>query len=168
MKSQPERLTINRAELAAITIALEANKHEHTLSILSDSAFNIHTLRRYAIDPSSFNHHPHKHLLHLADNIIHTRDNMEYKAHIGKVKSHTGVTQNDEAETTARNVAKGHTTPDIIITDADPPIGGLRTCPQTRKTKNDASSNVTKLADLHSSHANSSEHTDPTPRHVIA
>ncbi len=33
IKSQPERHTINRAELEAITIALEANKNDHTLSI---------------------------------------------------------------------------------------------------------------------------------------
>jgi ribonuclease HI len=49
IKSQPERHTINRAELVAITIALEASKHEHTLSILTDSAFNINTIRRYAM-----------------------------------------------------------------------------------------------------------------------
>jgi len=78
-------------------MALEANKLDHNLSILTDSAFNINTIQRYAIAPLSFIHHPHKHLLQLADNIIHTRDNMGYKIHIGKVKSHTGVTHNDEA-----------------------------------------------------------------------
>jgi ribonuclease HI len=31
MKFQPERHTINRVELAVITIALEANKQDHTL-----------------------------------------------------------------------------------------------------------------------------------------
>ena len=36
IKSQPERHTINRVELMALTIALEANKHEHALSILTD------------------------------------------------------------------------------------------------------------------------------------
>jgi len=108
IKSQPERHIINRAELAAISIALEANKLDHTLSILNDSAFNINTVRKYAIDPLIFNHHPHKYLLQLVDNIIHTRDNMGYKTHIGKVKSLTRVTHNDEADTTARNVVEGH------------------------------------------------------------
>ena len=122
-------------ELAAITLALEANKHENALLILSESAFSIHTIRRYAIDPLSFIHHPHKHLLQLADNIIHAKDNMGYKTHIGKAKSHTGVTHNDEANTAAHNILEGHKTPDIIFTDADPPIGGLRTWPQIRKTK---------------------------------
>ena len=107
IKSQPERHTINRAELAAITLALEANKHDHTLSILTDSAFSINTIRKYAIDPLSFNHHPHKELLQLADNIIRTRDNMGYTTHIGKVKSHTGVTHNEEAYAAARDVVEG-------------------------------------------------------------
>ena len=60
IKSQPERHSINRAEIAAIILALEANKHDHTLSILTDSAFSINTIRKYAIDPLSFIHHPTK------------------------------------------------------------------------------------------------------------
>ena len=52
---------------------------------------------------------------------------MGYKTHIGKVKSHTGVTHNDDADAAARNVVEGHISPDIIFTDADPPVGGLRT-----------------------------------------
>jgi len=92
IKSRPERHTINRAELAAITLALEANKFDHTLSILTDSAFIINTIRKYAIDPLSFTHPPHKHLLQLAHGIIHTRDNTGYKTYIGKEKSYTGVT----------------------------------------------------------------------------
>ncbi len=60
VKSQPKRHTINRAELAAITLALKANQCDHTLAILTDSAFSINTIRKYAIDPLSFNHHPHK------------------------------------------------------------------------------------------------------------
>ena len=127
IKSQPERHTINRAELAAITLALKTNKHENSLSILTDSAFSINTIRRYAIDPLSFTHYPHKHLLQLADNIIHTRDAVGYRTHIGKVKSHAGVTHNDKADTSARDVVEGHKTPDTTFTDADPPIGGLRT-----------------------------------------
>jgi len=105
-------------ELAAITTALDADKLHQTLSILTNSAFDINTIRKYNIDPLSFIHHPHKHLLHLVDNIIRTRNNMGYKKHIGKVKLHTGVTHNDEADTTARNVVEGHKTPDMIFTSA--------------------------------------------------
>jgi ribonuclease HI len=150
IKSQPERHTINRAELAAITLALKANQHEPTLAILTDSAFSINTIRKYAIDPLSFNHHPHKELLQLADDIIRTRDNMGYNTHIGKVKSHTGVTHNDEADSAARGVVEGQKTPDIIFTDADPSIRGLRTWPLIRGTKRDINPRTHNLADLHS------------------
>ncbi len=64
-------------------------------------------MRKYVIEPLSFNHHAHKELLQLADNIIRTRDNMGYNTHIGKVKSHTGVTHNDEADAAARGVVEG-------------------------------------------------------------
>jgi ribonuclease HI len=107
IKSQPKRHTINRAELAAITLPLEANKNDHTLSILTDSAFNINTIRKYDIDPLCFTHHPHKELLQLADDIVRTRDNMGYSTHIGKAKSQTGVAHNDEADTAARGVIEG-------------------------------------------------------------
>ena len=60
IKSQSERHTINRAKLAAITLALETKKHDHTLSFLTNRTFGINTIRKYAIDPLSFNHHPHK------------------------------------------------------------------------------------------------------------
>jgi ribonuclease HI len=89
IKSQLERHTVNRAELAAITIALEANKLNPAISILTDSAFSINTIRRYAIDPLNFTHHPHKHLLQLADNIIHTRDNMGLTQHTSAISNHT-------------------------------------------------------------------------------
>ena len=107
IKSQPERHTINRAELAAITLTLEANKHDHTLSRLIDTAFSINTVHKYAIDPLCFNHNPHKELLQSADDIVRTRDNMEYNTHIGKVKSHTGIKHNDKVDTAARCVVEG-------------------------------------------------------------
>jgi ribonuclease HI len=151
IKSQPERHTINRAELVAITLALQANKHEHTLSILTNSAFNINTIRTFDIDPLSFNHHPHKELLQLADNTIRTRDNKGHTTHIGKVKSHTGVTHNDEADTTARVVVEGQILPHIIFTDADPPVRGLRTWPQIREAKKDKAPTTHNLTGLHSS-----------------
>ena len=60
IKSQPERHTINKAELAAITVALDLHKDSSQIQILTDSAFSINTLRNYAIDPLRYAHHPHK------------------------------------------------------------------------------------------------------------
>ena len=121
IKSQPERYTINRAELAAITSALDQHRHDPSLSILTDSAFSINNLRNFPSQPLAFHHHQHKELLKLADNIIRERDLNEYTTHIGKVKSHTGVVYNDEADESARTVVDGKTRPDIIFTEADPP-----------------------------------------------
>jgi ribonuclease HI len=151
IKSQPKRHTINRAELAVIALALEANKNDHTLSILTDSAFSINTIRKYAIEPLCFNHHPHKDLIQLADDIIRARDNMGYSTHVGKVKSHTGVTHNDEADAAARGVVERQKIPNITFTDANPSIRGLGTWPQIRGTKKDTTPSIHNLADLHSS-----------------
>jgi ribonuclease HI len=151
IKSQLERHTINRAELAAIALALEANNHDHTLSILTNGAFGINTIRKYAVDPLSFNPHPHKELLQLADDIVRTKDHMGYSTHIGKIKSHTGVKHKDEADTGARGVVEGRKTPHVIFAYADPYIRGLRTWPQIRETKKDTTSSIHNLANLHSS-----------------
>ena len=123
--SQPERHTINKAELAVITLEL--------------GTFNINTIRKYAIDPLSLIHHPHKDIIKLADGIIRTRDNTGYKTYIGKVKSHTRVSHNDKADTAARNVVESHQERGILFTDADPHIGrGLRTYSQLRTTNRDS------------------------------
>ena len=66
---------------------------------------------------------------------------MGYITHIGKVKSHTGVTHNDEADTTARGVVEGKKTPDITFTHADPPMRDLEHGPkyaEPRKTHHPA------------------------------
>ena len=59
---------------------------------------------------------PHKDFLKLADDIVRTIDNMGYNTHIGKVKSHTGVTHNDGVDTAARSVVEGQKIPDITFT----------------------------------------------------
>ena len=149
-KSQEERHTINRAELAAITLALDLHKEESTLQILTDSAFSINTLRNYAINPLRYTHHTHKDLLAHTNNIIKTRDAKGYTTHIGKVKSHTGVTYNDAADTGACAVVDGDILPDIIFTQADPPLGGLRTWPYTQN-QDTINHPKHKLTNLHTS-----------------
>ena len=114
-----------------------------------DSAFNINTLRNYAIDPLRYAHHPHKELLCKANALVITRDNNGLLTHIGKVKFHTGVTHNDEADAGARGVVDGDTPLDITFTSADPPIDGLRTWPLIQVTHADSGCSKSKLADLH-------------------
>jgi len=149
IKSQPDRHIINRAELATITTALELHRHDPSLSILTDSAFSINSLRNFSYQPHAFNHHQHKELLKLADYIIRERDLKGYTTHIGKVKPHTGVVYNDEADEGVHYVVDGKTRPDITFTEADPPIGGLRTWPQIKTIKPDKSTLINKIADMH-------------------
>jgi len=121
IKSQPERHRINRAELAAITVALDLHKHLPQIRILTDSAFYINKFRIYAIGPLNCTHHPHKDTLHYTNNLIQTRDEQGLTTLIGKVKSHTGVAHNDGADARARGVVDGDKIPDITFTTADPP-----------------------------------------------
>jgi ribonuclease HI len=123
IKSQPERHTINRAELAAIATALDLHRHNPSLSILADSAFSINNLRNFSSQRHAFHHHQHKELFKLADNIGRERDLKGYTTHIGKIKSHTGVVCNDAADESARNVVDGKTRPDITFVEADPHRG---------------------------------------------
>ena len=149
MKSQPERHTINKAELAAITAALDLHKDSPQIQILTDSAFNINTLRNYGIDPLCYAHHPHKELLCKANGLIKVRDKKGLLTHIGKNKSHTGVTHNDGADAGARRVVSGDTLSDIIFTIVDPPIGGLRTWPLIKVTHADNNFSKNELINLH-------------------
>ena len=63
IESQPKRHTVNRAELAAIAIALRQDNTDNHLSILTNNSLCINTVRNYTIDPTFYNHHLHKDLL---------------------------------------------------------------------------------------------------------
>jgi len=104
---------------------IDLHKDSPRIQILTDSAFTINTLRNYTIDPLHYAHHPHKELLRHAKALIKPRDENGPLTHIRIVKSHTGVTHNDEADAGARGVVDGDTLPDIIFTSADPLIGDL-------------------------------------------
>ena len=53
IKSQPERHTINRVELAAIAVALKQENIKDHMSIPTDNSFCINTIRNYIIDPAT-------------------------------------------------------------------------------------------------------------------
>ena len=130
IKSQLERHTLNMAELSAIIAALHLDNELPQIRILKDSALCINTLRNYATDPLNFTHHPHKELLHYTNNLIKTRYEQDFLTQIGKVKSHTGVTYNDEADAGARGVVDGDILPYITFTAADPPSGASELGPK--------------------------------------
>ena len=134
IKSQPERHTINRAEVAAIAVALKQENNTDHMSFLTGNSFCINTIRNFTIDPAAYNQHIQKNLLQLTNQLLKERDSKLLKTHIGKVKSHTDVEYNETADKAARAMVDGETTPDITFEDADPPIGGLRAWPQINET----------------------------------
>ena len=123
IKSQKERHAINRAELAAITVALRQEIAKGHIKILTNNSFCINTIRNYTIDPTSYKHHLHKKLLHLTDQLLQARDTKQPLTHIGKVESHTGIEYNEAADTAGRAVVDGEVPPDITFDEADPPSG---------------------------------------------
>jgi ribonuclease HI len=95
VNSNTERHTINRGELAAITVALQQNRTAPQLYILTDSSFCINSMRNYALNPSRYHSHLHEAHLHLTDTLLRERELQGYHTHIWKVKSHTGIRYND-------------------------------------------------------------------------
>ena len=77
------------------------------MSILIDSSFCINTIRNYTIDPATYNHHLHKDILHLTNQLLKDRNSKQLKTHIGKVKSHTDVEYNETVDKVARAVVDG-------------------------------------------------------------
>jgi len=73
------------------------------------------------MDPINYKHHPHRELFLQANNLIKTRDHLGLITHVGKVKSHKGVTHNDAADACVRGVVDGDILSDITYTEADPP-----------------------------------------------
>ncbi len=151
IKSQPKRHTINRAELAAIAVALKQENTENHMIIRTDSSFCINTIHNYTIDPTSYNQHLKKYLLQLTNQQLKYRSHKQLKTHIGKVKSHTDVEYNETAGKVARAVVDGEHTPDITFEEVYPPIVGLRTWPQIRHNQPNKPENIRKLTNLKAS-----------------
>ena len=61
----------------------------------------------------NFTHHPHKKLPRYTSKLIKTRDEQSLLTQIEKVKSHIGVTYNDEANAGARHVVDEAILPDV-------------------------------------------------------
>jgi ribonuclease HI len=74
IKAQPERHTINRAELAAIAVTLKQENTEDQMRILTGSSFCINTIHNYTIDSAAYNQHLHKDLLQLTNQLLKDRD----------------------------------------------------------------------------------------------
>ena len=147
--SDPIRHTINRAELAAIAVAIAENQTAPTLSILTDSSCSINLIRNYAAEPSKMTEHLHRELLSTIDEMLQDRDLRGFQTHIGKVKSHTGIKYNDEADEAAKDVVDDTHTPDVTFSDGGRQQMGLRTWPEVPggppPPENDAQADETEI-----------------------
>lgn len=94
----PTTQTINRAELAAIYLAIKAG----CTSILTDSSCCIWQIHSMSLAPQAFLEHRHQDLVTA---IIELIDKADTPVTIYKVKSHTGVVGNEIVDTEARRVA---------------------------------------------------------------
>jgi ribonuclease HI len=111
---------IDRAKLAAITVALRQENTNSHLKILAGSSFCINTIKNYIIDPTSYKHPLHKDFLHLTDQLLRARNTKQMQTYIEKVKSHTDIKYNESADTAARAVLDGVVPPDITFDEEDP------------------------------------------------
>ena len=105
----------------------DLHKESPQIQILANSAFSINALYKYVICHLRYAHHPHKEILRHASALVKTRAEKGLLTHIWKVKSHTGVAYNDEANAGARGVVDGDIVLDITFTNANPVIVGLLT-----------------------------------------
>eukprot|EP00878_Enallax_costatus_P001532 GHUV01001683.1.p1 GENE.GHUV01001683.1~~GHUV01001683.1.p1 ORF type:complete len:2173 (+),score=325.19 GHUV01001683.1:401-6520(+) len=101
--------TINRAELAAIAVALEYTltnepPSQDQINIATDSLGCIRQIQRVITRPQDLKTHRHYSLLKYIAGLI---DQSRYPVHLWKVKSHIGILGNELADRTAVSVAKG-------------------------------------------------------------
>ncbi len=74
----------------------------------------------------TFEDHPHKELLHQIDTLLKHREHLRHHTLIAKVKSHTGIKYNDQADHIAHGVVEHQIAPELTYEAADPPIGGTK------------------------------------------
>jgi len=109
--------TINRAELAAIWVALQKGA-EH---IATDSQCSINQIQKMLNRPHDMREHRHQNLLNHIVELIKQRATTTT---LYKVKAHAGITGNEKADAMAKQVAKGANLDDIIH---DVPESNIRT-----------------------------------------
>ncbi|EFN55447.1 hypothetical protein CHLNCDRAFT_52244 [Chlorella variabilis] len=116
--------TITRAELAAIfcTVAQRLPRTDEGV-IFTDSQAAIHLLHRAVHKPHTLEGHLHKELLLNTAQILVERANDGVRTRILKVKAHSGVTGNEEADAAAKAAAGADETHDFVM-PAHKPFGG--------------------------------------------
>jgi len=97
-----ELWTINRAELAAMSVALDSNRDSEVVKVLTDSQVVLHWIRNEIHRPMKMVASIHGELVEEVVNLIIARDRAGRTTYIGKVKAHAGVRGNDMADAAAK------------------------------------------------------------------
>jgi ribonuclease HI len=93
---------INRAELAAILIAIQEGLHNQSnIYILSDSLCSLLQIHKYLLQPHKMDIHIHRHLLQAIHDALDRRCSQQTSITFLKVKAHTGIPGNEIADTIA-------------------------------------------------------------------
>ena len=118
--ASPLRHTANRAELAAIAVALEPDEDIH---LLTDSQSSQHMILNQARRPGKHTHHVHRALLEHIIQRLRDRQQAGLKTTIGKVAGHTGVKYNEAADTGAVTASReDRTTREAFVLGARDPL----------------------------------------------
>jgi ribonuclease HI len=107
-RGQNETNTITRAELAAIWACLSHASDDSVLSsspltIFTDSLASLHLIDRTIKDPASLDEKIHLPLLLAIKDLLLTRARKTLPTLLQKVKSHSGIQGNDEADIAAKH-----------------------------------------------------------------
>jgi ribonuclease HI len=109
----PQQNTINRAELAAIPIAIQMG----ATNIATDSLASMYQIRKAVRRPQDLLDHQHNALLNsIADCILRSSQPI----HLYKVKGHANIIGNEMADEIAKAAAKGDIPPDECLQFTEP------------------------------------------------
>jgi ribonuclease HI len=97
--------TINRAEMAAIYVALMEGRDRAELNILTDSQVSLQWILNEIHRPMRTAKLMHREILRAVVDLIVARDREGHSTFIGKVKAHAGVRGNDLADAAAKQQA---------------------------------------------------------------